>query len=412
MSLSKNVNLGVIAASGFSLGLASYLLYSKFLKKTSEAHEKRKKYFLSAESAKLRNSLLVSKELNYSVLLILHPGNKYEGAVTINFQTAYPLIHDFEIDFQGTSIEEIIVSGHHLHQRKHSFSHLWDGFVLRIPKENLIGGLNSITIRFSNSYSNLGIGLHSFIDEDGCQYLYSQCESDYLHRIFPCLDQPDLKATFHLTMITNKSWKCISNEKILNRVGFEASYFDNESFSGIKYLKRSKLFENLGETYDIVEFHTTPLISTYLFSINAGHYEEIHLENTNIPISFYCRRSLLVFLQKHYKHLFEITEKCLEFYANFFKTKYPFSKYDQIFCPEFNMGAMEHPGAVTIADEYLYKDEVGLGKITYQAILIAHEMAHMWFGNLVTMKWWDDLWLNESFADYFSHFCLGNKKKK
>ena len=164
--------------------------------------------------------------------------------------------------------------------------------------------------------------------------------------------------------------------------------------------------------YNVWTFQVTKVFSTYLFSVNVGPYKEVKLQELykGIPMSFFCRESLLVHLEKQAKSLFECTVESMKFYEDYFGYNYPFSKYDQVFCPEYNMGAMENPGSVTINDQYLFRDEVSLNSISWRFVIIAHELAHMWFGNLVTMRWWNDLWLNESFAEFISYYCLSQIK--
>ena len=231
-------------------------------------------------------------------------------------------------------------------------------------------------------YSNTGEGLHRFVDPvDGEVYLYSQFETADAKRMFACFDQPDLKATFDIMVTAPLDWRVISNGA--------TGHVHGE-----------------GDAHEHT-FVTTPRMSTYLVALIAGpyaHWSDTYSdEHGDIPLGLYCRKSLAEFMDD--ERLFTQTKQGFGFYHNNFGVPYAFGKYDQLFVPEFNAGAMENAGAVTFLEDYVFRSKVTRASYERRAETVLHEMAHMWFGDLVTMQWWDDLWLNESFATFASVLC-------
>lgn len=237
---------------------------------------------------------------------------------------------------------------------------------------------NVVVVDADCRYSNTGEGLHRFVDPvDDETYLYSQFETADAKRMFACFDQPDLKATFDMRVTAPKHWKVISN-------GATVSVNDG-----------------------LHTFATTPRMSTYLVALIAGPYAEwkdaYTDEHGEIPLGIYCRASLAPHMDA--ERLFTQTKQGFGFYHKNFGLPYAFGKYDQLFVPEFNAGAMENAGAVTFLEDYVFRSKVTRASYERRAETVLHEMAHMWFGDLVTMAWWDDLWLNESFATFASVLC-------
>jgi len=237
---------------------------------------------------------------------------------------------------------------------------------------------NELVVDADCAYMRTGEGLHRFVDPvDGSVYLYSQFETYDAHRMYACFDQPDLKAVFRVTVRAPASWVVVSNGAPRQRPEPEAA--------------------------GTWRFAETPRMSTYITAMVAGPYASVHDEHDGIPLGIYCRASLAQHLDA--EDLFTVTKQGFDFYHREFGFRYPFGKYDQLFVPEFNAGAMENAGAVTFLEDYVFRSKVTDAAYERRAETVLHEMAHMWFGDLVTMRWWDDLWLNESFATYVSVLC-------
>ena len=250
-------------------------------------------------------------------------------------------------------------------------------FLANLAAENLL------VIEIEAEYSKSGEGLQRSVDpSDGEVYLYSQGETAHIRNMFPCFDQPALKATFTLTVTTPGHWEAVSNNPV-----------ESKTAKG-----------------DLVEwkFTTTPRIATYLDALIAGPYSHVHdvyKGQKEIPLGIYCRKSMMQYLDP--EDIFLITKQGFEYFEKTFGLAYPFEKYDQIAVVDFNFGAMENAGAITFREDVLvFRSHMPEKSYLSRANTILHEMAHMWFGDMVTMSWWDDLWLNESFAEWSSYLAL------
>ncbi|MGC5032665.1 aminopeptidase N [Micromonospora sp. DT229] len=241
----------------------------------------------------------------------------------------------------------------------------------RLPLTGLVEE-NILTVEAEMAYTNTGEGMHRFVDPaDGETYLYAMSFLDEVQRIFAAFDQPDLKAPVTLSVTAPSHWTVAANAEVAARTA-------------------------PGRW----EFAPTLPIATYLFTLIAGPWHHRRDEHEGVPLGIYCRRSLAEHLDADAEEIFTVTRQCLDRFHQLFAEPYPFGKYDQAFVPEFNAGAMENPGLVTFRDDYIFRSAVTDTQRELRATTIAHEMAHMWFGDLVTMRWWEDLWLNESFAEY------------
>jgi aminopeptidase N len=248
---------------------------------------------------------------------------------------------------------------------------------------------NELRVVADCTYSHTGEGLHRFVDPaDGRIYLYTQHEVPDARQVFTTFEQPDLKSVFTFTVHAPESWKVISNSATPEP-------------------------EPTGPGTATWRFPTTQRLSTYITCVVAGEYHEA-LDaypgpNGTISLGHYCRQSMVTYLDT--EELVTLTRQGFEFFEAAFDYPYPFGKYDQVYLPEFNNGAMENAGLVTLRDEYLSRSKQARWWYEQRANTILHEMAHMWFGDLVTMRWWDDLWLNESFAEWAAHHAAAHATK-
>lgn len=253
-----------------------------------------------------------------------------------------------------------------------------DGIRIQLPN---LAKENELIVVASGKYTNTGEGLHRFVDPvDGEVYLYTQFEVPDSRRMFAVFEQPDLKATFAFNITAPAYWKVVSNSPTPEP-------------------------HELREGVSVWNFAPTPRISSYITALIAGPYVELNDQLSSssgkvIPLGVFCRKSLFEYLDAEY--IFEKTKQGFKFFEAQFGVPYPFEKYDQLFVPEFNAGAMENAGAVTFTESYVFRSKVTDATRERRVVTILHELAHMWFGDLVTMRWWNDLWLNESFAEYAS----------
>ncbi|WP_049580416.1 aminopeptidase N [Streptomyces sp. SBT349] len=250
----------------------------------------------------------------------------------------------------------------------------------RIALAGLAEGEHELRVTADMPYSRTGEGMHRFTDPaDGLTYLYSMCCMTESSLVYAAFDQPDLKAVFDVTVTAPEEWTVLGNGVATRVEGRPGRW----------------------------RCATTPPLSTYLMAVVAGPYHSVRTEHAGLPFGIHVRASLAEHLDKDADEILDITRRCFDRYHEIYDEPYPFDSYDQAFVPEFNAGAMENPGLVTLRDEYIHRSAVTETERETRGVVIAHEMAHMWFGNLVTLRWWDDVWLNESFAEYVGYQILG-----
>ncbi|MGE3610855.1 MAG: aminopeptidase N [Bacteriovoracaceae bacterium] len=321
--------------------------------------------FSSMRKAQIKNA-------EYFLNFVFAKGsNEFQGKAIIKVELNH-LKHDLSIDAFVKKIEEVKINGESIAKyklRKHS---------LDISK-GMLSSKMEIEISYIGEFSKSSSGFKHITDPlDGEEYLFTDFEPYYAHWLFPCFDQPNIKSIFHVTVTAPSGWKVIHNE-----------------------MKESEI---KGKNSSVTSFRATPLISPYLFFLGAGPYHEWNDKFQDLPLVLYARKSVAKDVDA--ENIFEITKKGLAFFNDYFGYPYPFSIYGQIFVPEFAWSGMENPGAVTLNERFIFKGPVSKAREEGRQDLIMHEMAHMWFGDLVTMDWWKDLWLNESFASYLSGIAM------
>ncbi|MGW0709663.1 aminopeptidase N [Streptomyces sp. NPDC002643] len=297
-------------------------------------------------------------------------GGTYRSVTTVRFDVSESGAQSF-IDLVAPTVHEVTLNGDPL-----DVDEVFKDSRIALP--GLLQGRNVLRVVADCAYTNTGEGLHRFVDPvDDQAYLYTQFEVPDARRVFASFEQPDLKATFQFTVKAPTGWTVISNSPTPEPKD------------------------------DVWVFEPTPRISSYITALIVGPYHSVHSvyekDGQSVPLGIYCRPSLAEFLDSD--AIFEVTRQGFDWFQEKFDYAYPFKKYDQLFVPEFNAGAMENAGAVTIRDQYVFRSKVTDAAYEMRAETILHELAHMWFGDLVTMEWWNDLWLNESFATYTSIAC-------
>jgi len=329
---------------------------------------------LTRDEARARAALLDVSSYDVSLDLSSEDTRRFGSTTVIRFTAREPGASTFA-DLVGATVREVTLNGRSL-----------DPAAVYADNRLQLDGLeadNELRVVADCAYSHTGEGLHRFVDPaDDRVYLYSQMEVPDARRVFTTFEQPDLKSVFTFTVTAPAHWKVVSNSPTPQP-------------------------QDHGDGSATWAFGTTERMSTYITAIVAGEYHEVLDtyvgKHGEIPLGHYCRQSMVPYMDT--EELVEVTKQGFAFFEDAFDFPYPFHKYDQLYVPEFNNGAMENAGCVTLRDEYLPRGQQARWWYEQRANTVLHEMAHMWFGDLVTMKWWDDLWLNESFAEWASHFA-------
>lgn len=310
----------------------------------------------------------VSYDLDIDLVSI---ADSYQGQVILRFDLD-DKSSALDIDFTGGDIIGVTANGEAIEVN-------YNGFFIQLPTAALEQGSNIVAIDYSHPYDQDGTGLHRFVDpEDGNTYLYTYLWPYYSNRLFPNFDQPNLKATYELKVRAANDWQVISST----------------TESSVETLGDAKLWH----------FPKSEKFSSYIFSLHAGPYKIWEDMAGDVPIRLMARQSLAQYVAVD--EWMGYTKSGIEHYNDYFEIPYPFKKYDQVIVPDFLIGAMENVAAVTFSESYVDRGSSNRFSSQRRAGTILHEMAHMWFGDLVTMNWWNGLWLNESFATLMSSIAV------
>ncbi|MDO6445507.1 aminopeptidase N [Colwellia sp. 1_MG-2023] len=326
---------------------------------------------LYEDYAKMRAQQVNNVTYNLQVTLD-NKTESFSGVTDLSFDLVANNQNDLTIDFEMGSVNSVKVNG-----KPVSFT--YEKWFITVPAAELAEGKNTVTVDYQRPYATDGSGLHRFVDpENGEVYLYTDFEPYDANRLFPHFDQPDLKAKYTMQVTAPSHWKVITSV-------------------------RETAIDQQGEN-NVWNFPESAKFSSYIFSLHAGNYAVWEDKFEDIPLRLFARQSLAEYVKT--EEWFEPTKQSFKFFNDYFDVRYPFVKYDQIVAPDFNAGAMENVAAVTFNEGYIARGEKSTLAKMGLANVIAHEMAHMWFGDLVTMRWWNGLWLNESFATYMANLAI------
>lgn len=346
-----------------------------------------------AQERKLRLS-----NINYEVKVDLTgDSDQYSADYSVQFDLK-DNDKDLRLDFFEGQVKDIKLNDQQLS------ASVKKPYWIELPASALKVGTNRLTLGYSQKYSKIGQGLHRFKDpEDGQYYLYSQFQPYYANRFLPSFDQPDLRATIKMQVTVPKGWQVITATRETAKMAAvgqpTGGGYISEARGSAMRGARGKITRPSTEA-ELWDFPKSPAIATYLFSLHAGPYKVFSDTYVNkgsrIPLRIFIRPAMAKYLDVN--EWFTITKQGFKFFENYFAINYPFQKYDQLIVPESNFSGMENLAAVTYTEQVISRSKPTRNGRRSIANLMLHEMAHMWFGDLVTMAWWNDLWLNESFA--------------
>ncbi|UCC14124.1 MAG: aminopeptidase N [Gammaproteobacteria bacterium] len=321
---------------------------------------------LTADYAAFRSARI--SDVEYHISLDLDSRSpEFAGIVTMTFTLTEPDA-PLTVDFTDGVVDKLAINGQTVDIE-------YNGSFISLPETALHRGTNQVMVEYSHPYSRSGQGLHRFLDtQDGRAYLHTHFEPYDANRLFPCFDQPDLKAHYTVEVTAPPKWTIVS-------AAAEQEVVDQGA---------NKLWR----------FPRTGPISTYIFPLHAGEYRVWEADADGIPLRLFARHSLAAHVDP--EAWFELTRQGFEFFQGWFDIPYPYSKYDQLIVPEFNIGGMENVAAVTYSESYIRRGRYTRDDMEQLANVLLHEMSHMWFGDLVTPAWWDGLWLKEAFATYMA----------
>jgi aminopeptidase N len=356
---------------------------------------------LDQTTAQFRASVVRQGSISYNFNIILKPDG-YHGLAELTFYLEHTNFDHLPLDFTSPDIHETTLN------LKTLTLNTTANYLL-LPKTHLQKGRNKLSVRYTNKFDIDRRGCMTF-EVDGQQYIYTKFEPYGAHKVFPCFDQPDLKARMKIAVVAPNGWTSLSNQPASVAQQFNAKVFG--AHSDLLHATSAPIMETFlaqaaSNTHMTLFDYTEPL-STYLYVFASGPYGRIDAPAGvgTVPMSLYCAHSSYAMMDAYSTFIFDVVSQAMTFFEIFFNKKYPFSKYDQIFVRDFQSSAMENAGLVAFREERFLISYSTEDDYFNFANTMVHELSHHWFGNLVTMKWWDDLWLNESFADFIASFAL------